>query len=440
MSSSLHGRYDVIVIGAGASGLMAALEASKRGATCLVLEAGQEALSKFLASPKQLCQLSPAELAPTAYQGQEARFTEPVLQRWGSFQLQRYWAELGLATRIIEGALCPYSQQSRSVVQVLLAALRSQGTRIQLNSRVERLLVHPHLQLERNEVDERYSVVLSNGQIYQAASVVLATGGMAAPALGSDGSGYQLYTSNGHRLVRPRPALVPLVLEGVPLSLAGLSLPVGLTVEADQEAVYRSVDEVTFTDSGLTGKVILNFSNAISEGMNRGKVYRLLLDFLPDQSEEEALQLVKRVQRYQADSQAPFWGISYLPERLSMLLYEQRYQDLIRARGFKPRSLKRVDQVKFSDLDDSFLRRLIQLAKQYPFRVLGTKGFGFAQACSGGLATSEFNAYTMQSLKHAGLFACGEVLDVLGPSGGYNLHWAFASGLTAGQQAAMRRI
>lgn len=420
--------------------MAAALEASRRGARCLVLEGMDSPGKKILASGNGRCNLTNLNITANDYHSSHLDFCAGVLEQWSCRAMRRYWAQLGLATREEEDRIYPYSLQARSVLRVIAEALRNSSCKINLDSKVNGIKMHQPINLGGERKQPYYTVYTTDGRHYTAPAVILASGGMAAPALGSDGSGYALFTELGHRLIHPQPALVQLLADGIPKRLSGTRCRVSLRLGGRHGKGYAPESgELLFTDYGLSGICALNLSAGIAHVLQKGRAIALHIDFLPDIIPESALKITKALRESQPNSPASAWGLSYLPEKLSALLFAQLGRELQQAHGVTPRRLSHVEQLCLADLDDETLFRLVRYAKDWTCRITGTKGFGFAQVTRGGLDTQDFNPYTLQSLICPGLFACGEVLDVDGRCGGYNLHWAFASGNVAGQNAALIR-
>ncbi len=435
--------YDVIVIGGGASGLSAALAASKRGARCLVLERLDAPGKKILASGNGRCNLSNAKLSPAYFRGSEPRFTEPVLSLWTVQEMLSFWKDLGLATRQEEDRYYPYSLQARSVLNILTASLLQSTCNLKTGKKVEHIQYRPALKLKASEAKykESFLITCSDGERFVARKLILCAGGMAAPALGTDGSAYRLYEDLGHRLIKPRPALVQLTCPHLPKRLSGIRCRVGLQLKLESGACPKEYGELLFTDYGLSGICILNLSEWVEKALEEQSKLYIGIDFLPDRSEEQAVELVNNLLRHEALTPALYWGVGFLPEKISVILYEQLYLRSRKALGYHSRkAVSSVDEQKLGDLTEAEIKRLVKNAKSWLIEVNGTKGFAFAQISTGGLATGDFNAYTLESLRVPGLYAAGEVLDVHGPSGGFNLHWAFASGAVAGQQAALALV
>lgn len=441
--SNRPARYDVIVVGGGAAGLCAGLAAAQRGASTLILESQDSPGKKILASGNGRCNMSNMKLSPAHYSGEIMRFTEPVLSLWTAQHMLKYWHDMGLATRTEEDRVYPYSLQAKSVLNILTATLAHSGCALKTQQKVSGIEYHPPLKLKEHEENRGADFLLrtADGSCYQAKRIILCCGGMAAPALGTDGESYELYLKHGHRLIKPRPALVQLTCPRLPKRLSGIRSRVALTLKLDSGAVLHEKGELLFTDYGLSGICVMNLAEWVERGLEEKAKLHLSIDFLPDMQVEKACEFVRTLCKTEPLTPALYWGVGLLPEKLSVVIYEQVFVALKKARGYESRKVSgAAEEMQLAQLSDEQIRRLVETAKAWLVELNGTKGFGYAQVTAGGLAARDFNPYTLESLLLPGLFAAGEVLDVHGPCGGYNLHWAFASGSTAGQQAALSLV
>ncbi|MCL2532439.1 MAG: aminoacetone oxidase family FAD-binding enzyme [Oscillospiraceae bacterium] len=362
--------YDVIIIGAGASGLAAAITAAQAGESVLVLERMPRAGKKILATGNGRCNVSNRHAATHEYHNKH--FAAPALQAFGAAQCEAFFHGLGLALwEDAEGRLYPRSNMAASV----LDALRFGATR----AGAEMLCDTAAAQLARTNGE---FVVNSK---WHARRVIIAAGGCAAPAHGSDGSGFALLRDLGHTIITPKPALVQLRCNWPLLpSLKGLRVRARAALKYDDEVLRESEGEILFTDDGISGIAAMELSLAYRPGCT------IELDLLPDYTHE---QLENLLTQWQTD--LPLAGL--LPKRVAEAVVKS---------GQSP--------------------------KKIALPVMGTRDFLHAQVTAGGADVREFDPHTLQSKLVPGLFACGEVLDVHGGCGGFNLHWAWASGVLAG--------
>ena len=416
--------YDVIIIGGGAAGLSAALSASGQGAKTLVLEAAPRVGRKILASGNGRCNL--ANMRSSPYPGNDA-FAGRVLAQRPAEAVLSFFHALGLMTIEEEGGrVYPACGQAAAVLDVLRLQLERQ--------RVPILTEAPAARIERTKAG--YRVHTPQGA-FEARALVAACGGMAGGKLGHDGSAYRLLTELGHTLVPPFPALCPLAAEkGAVKGLSGLRLPAILFLCRKKGGLYaakpRDRDETLcscqgealFTDYGVSGICAMQLGRKAQEEHERTGAWPMLyLDFSP------MLGLAPR----------QFGGVR---SGLSALCHVRDVEALLRQRehilpldalltGLAPRLLSQR-------LRGQSIPELARSLAAFPVPLTGVRGMEAAQVTAGGLSVAEFDGGTLESRKLPGLFAAGEMLDVDGDCGGFNLMFAFASGLIAGENAARK--
>lgn len=400
---------DVIIIGGGAAGLTAALSASKQGANVAVLEAAPRIGRKILASGNGRCNL--ANLGEMRYNGDKA-LAEAVLENCPVEKVLRFFHSLGLMTvEEAGGRVYPACGQAAAVLDVLRLTLERQGVRVVCEA--------PVTKLEKTKMGFRLSTPEGT---FEARSVVATFGGMAGGKLGHDGGAYQLLTAFGHTLVPPRPALTALITEKKAVKgLSGLRLPARLTLCDGTKPVEAAQGEALFTDYGVSGVCAMQLSRAAGELLNKGKQPTLYLDF------SSMLGLTPRIYDRVAAGD-PFVNVLLLLSCLKERQHNLPKEALLT--GLAPRLL--ADRIKGLPLTE-----MAKALAAFPAKVIGVRSMENAQVTAGGIRGSEFDPQTLQSKKCPGLFAAGEALDVDGDCGGYNLQFAFASGLIAGGNAAL---
>ena len=385
---------DVLVLGAGASGLICAREAAGRGLNVTVLERGSVPARKLAVSGGGKANFTNRRVTPQDYRcdGPEgSAFCAPALRAFAPAAILRMVRQWHLPFEEREHGQLFLTVPAQKLIQALLADCRQRGCRIQCDNAVESL----------NFVNGVFEAHTPKG-LWRAPVVVLAMGSPAWPQAGGSGHGYRLAQQLGHSLVPPQPALTPLLLpQGHSLtSLSGISLPVRISLEKHQWQ-----DHLLFTHSGLSGPVALKASLFWESGM------QVCVDFLPDRN-------------FKALLDAPEAGKQTARALLGRLLPQRLVDALL------PQESARK---KIAELSRPTRNSLIEAVHCHNLAPVGAAGLKKAEVCRGGVQTGEIDPQTMQSRLCPGLFITGEMLDVTGLLGGYNLHWAWASGMAAGK-------
>ncbi len=398
----------VLVIGGGASGILAALTAAEDPQNkVLLLERQQRIGRKLLATGNGRCNLSNTGAGPAHYHGEEPDFVRPALERFPPEEALDFFHRLGLLTvEEYGGRVYPLSDSANSVLDVLRFALDKAG--------VEQRCAAPARSVRREK--RGFTVETDEGALY-ADRLILACGGAAGGKLGGGMDGYRLAKSLGHRRTGLYPALVQLTTAPeYPRALKGVRAACRLRLKRRDTELAAAEGELQFTEKGVSGPVSFEVSRAAATG---GEGLTLEIRFLPFGADAEAL-LAKRQDAFPALPAAEiFTGM--LHNRLGRMLVKYAGVD-----ASKP----------LRELDGEERRRLAQAAVAFRLPVTGTEGFDSAQVTAGGLRTEEFDPETLESRLVPGLFACGELLDVDGDCGGFNLQWAWASGRLAGRLGA----
>lgn len=406
----------VIVIGGGASGLMAAGQAAQKGAKVLLLEKMNRPGSKILISGKGRCNLT--NTAPIQeflnHFNRSGRFLRQAFSQFFSPQLMDFFEANGLPLVCERGGrVFPQSGRAEDVLATLLSWLSSCGVIPNCKQQVSQLLID----------GKAIAGVICNGSTIAGDSVIIATGGASYPATGSTGDGYTFARQAGHSIVEPRPALVPLLTADSRLHhLAGLDLRnIGVRVWADGKRRINDFGEVGFTRSGIGGPVILTHSRNIIEWLESGSQVTVALDLKPALDERKLDGRLRRdfQQRHGVTLQSVLRGL--LPPQLVPVCLELSNLDGSQLAG----TISAEDRA-----------RLRIWLKDFRFALSGHRPLREGIVTAGGVMVKEVNPQTMESLLVDGLYFCGEVLDVDGDTGGYNLQAAFSTGWVAGRAAA----
>lgn len=398
----------VAVIGGGAAGMMAALEAASRGAAVSVFERQARVGRKLAVTGNGRCNLTNLQASPAHYHGSQAGFVVPALQCFGAEETIARFRELGLLTvSQADGRVYPLSDSASSVVDVLRYAMDAAGIRLMSGCEVRAIAPEKG----------GYRLTWPEGELH-ADRVIVACGGAAGERFGGSRLGYRLLERLGHGCTQLRCGLVQLRSSNrFCRSLKGIRADAQVSVLSGETLLARSEGEVQFTDYGLSGPAIFEIS---AEALSRPDTV-ISLDLLRDVGEEELCSLLLR--RAKSTPQL------HLEDALIGTVQNRIGRVLVSACGLSP-------SAPISSLDQVAARLLARECKTFRFPVTGDMGMDNAQVTVGGIVTGEFDPVTMESRLHPGLYACGEVLDVDGDCGGYNLQWAWSSGRAAGAAAA----
>lgn len=396
----------VIVIGGGASGILAALTAAEdKNHRVLLLERQQRIGRKLLATGNGRCNLTNSAAAPENYHGENPAFALPALEAFPPQAALDYFHGLGLLTQEEEGGrVYPLSNSANSVLDVLRFALDK--------ARVEQRCSTLVKNVRREK--QGFTVETETERLH-ADQLILACGGAAGAKLGGVMDGYQLAKALGHKRTGLYPALVQLTTEPeYPRAVKGVRVQCSLRLKRKAFLLARAKGELQFTETGVSGPAAFDLSRAAATG---GEGLSLHIALLP-RSAGELKELFRRRREQYPELPAS--------EILTGMLHNRLGRMVVKYAGLNANA-------PLSSLDEEELERLAAACLDFTLPVTGTEGFDNAQVTAGGLRTSDFDPRTMQSRLVPGLFACGELLDVDGDCGGYNLQWAWASGRLAGR-------
>lgn len=395
---------NVCVIGGGAAGMLAALTAAENGHRVLLLERQSRVGRKLLATGNGRCNLSNYHVSPAHYHG-GAGFCDFALSQFDVGKTLQYFASLGLLTVSEDsGRIYPMSNMAGSVLDVLRYALERPEIDLQTGQTVTAVRKMPEGFSVKTETDT-----------FSARCLILAAGGAAGSKVGGGMDGYRLAKSLGHHRTALYPSLVQLKTDPTyPRALKGVKAQCGISICRGSQVLARNSGEVLFTEYGVSGPAIFDLSRSVSAG---GSDLTCLLNFFPDWEEAEVLHWFSQRQAAMAAHEASTLLTGSCHTRLGQMICKSAGFTNQRAAG-----LTRDD-----------LRRIARQATHFALPITGTCGFDQAQVTAGGLDTSEFDPRTLQSRLVPGLYACGELLDIDGDCGGYNLQWAWSSGRLAGK-------
>ena len=406
-------KFEVIVVGAGPAGLLAAGSAAEGGGRVLVLEKMRQEGRKLLITGKGRCNITnDAELGEfIQHVHPNGRFLRTAFGHFFSQDILQILHDYDVETTCERGGrYFPSSNRSADVLSALLKWVHERKVEIRCGQRVEKLLIE----------EQTIRGVQANGQVYGAAKVILATGGKSYPATGSNGEGYELARSAGHSLVPVRPSLVPLETEGgVAQKLQGLTLKnVRATVWVNDRKSGEDFGEMIFTHFGLSGPIILTLSRIVVDALHQKSKVELSIDLKTALDEQKLDARLLRDLDESGKKRISSLFRSWLPTSLIPV-----FMDLL---GIDP-------EKEAHQLSSKERKRIRNLMKDLRFTVTGHRSFKEAIITAGGIPTTEISSKTMESKLVSGLYFAGEMIDVDAETGGYNLQIAYSTGWLAGR-------
>ncbi len=409
---------EVVIIGGGASGLVAAIVAARRGAKVCLLERLSRVGKKILVTGNGRCNITNTQLKANCYHTSSEVY--PIMgpiERFGYEETKTFFEELGIAFLVEGQKVYPCSEQATSVLDVLRMEAERLQVEILTDVKVTDLFYKK----------DGWQIVGEQGQTYASKKVIVATGGMANASLGCDGTGYNLLKRLGHQITPTFPILVHM-LSSSPYCkmMMGTKVKADVKIEVEGKVMREDYGEVLFTEDGLSGPPIFQLSRIASRAKLEKQSAKVVIDLFKDISYDEMVSLLyERIARH--------------PERS----IEELFIGLLHKRIIVP-VLKAATIVQIGrpceNLEYDEIARIATTLKGFTFPVEGTRGYKYAQVTAGGVKIEEVDLSTMGSLKAKDLYITGEVLDVDGDCGGYNLQWAWSTGFIAGESVSRNGV
>lgn len=401
----------VAVIGGGAAGMMAAITAAREGVKVTILEHKDRIGKKILSTGNGRCNFTNTFQTPACYRSDNRDFAWNIIQKFNVEKTISFFKELGIYPKDRNGYLYPYSDQAAAILEVLQIEIAKLN--ICVMTEINVLDIQPVKRGIRVTTDKKTITV---------DSVILACGSKAAPVTGSDGSGYQLAKLLGHRIVPVLPALVQLrCAEKFYKSISGVRVQGTVEIYADDISLASDTGEIQLTNYGISGIPVFQVSRYAAKAIYQKQSVTAVLNFMPDMNKDEFL--------------------SFLQERITLCPHKTLDEFFI---GIFPKKLCELwirlsrlpKEMRVSDLSGEQLEKLVLLIQHLRTHITETNAFEQAQICCGGVDTTEINPDTLESNYVPEIYFAGELLDVDGICGGYNLQWAWSSGFVAGREAA----
>ena len=401
----------IAIIGGGASGMMAGITAKKLGADVTIFERNSRVGKKLLSTGNGRCNITNENVLERDSEGnllhyfsQDIKFCEFALNEFDDKSLLDFFGELGVLFRCENGKYYPYSETASTILDVMRLYCEKLGVEVVADSDVKDITEKNGFNILGRKFDK----------------VIIACGGMSSPHLGTDGSGYNLLLSFGHKRTKLCPAITQVKTDNkFTKQLKGIKCNADVTAFCGKKAIRKEYGQVLFTDYGLSGPPVFQISSCFDENAADMSIE---LDFMPEFSFTEVLDNLNKIK-------TNAFMNNFTADSFLMPMFSKKIGQIIMKYCDIPLS------TEVSTFNPHTLKKIADAIKHFRLEVSGTKGFTNAQVTKGGIVVEDFNNRTMESKLKKGLYACGEVLDVTGDCGGYNLQWAFSSGYIAGRSA-----
>lgn len=405
---------EIIIIGAGAAGLTAAIYGARTGAKVTVLEHTDKAGKKILSTGNGKCNITNRFQDISCYRGKDSSFSIKVLEKFNENNTIEFMESMGILCKEKNGYVYPRSEQASTVREGLLMECAN-------------LCVNIEYEVEISKIEKKadsfilFTNTKEGKKTYQCKKLILATGSKAMPKSGSDGSGYDLAKSLGLKVIKPLPALVQLKCnEGIQKQAAGVRCGAKIQLLVQEELVAEEEGELQITNYGISGIVVMQISRFAVKALDMGKEVMAVIDFFPEMEEEELYQKLFHMMKKFPQKTVEEILSGFMNGKLAIAL-------------LKEMGIKR--DFKASKCDENYVQGMVEYLKTYRIEVTGSNTFAEAQVCQGGVATEEVDSTTMETKKVNGLYVVGELLDIDGTCGGYNLQFAWSTGAIAGRHA-----
>ena len=414
----MKNKFDAIIIGGGAAGMMAAIVATRKGKNILIVEKNQKLGKKILVTGNGRCNISNENVTkdlsrPIHYFGTEPKFVLNALNQFGVYETKQFFRELGIELKEEDnGRLFPVSNQAQAVVDVLEYEMK--------NLEIKTAKPNVPKVIKYDEKAELFEIVLTDGRHVFAPKLVISTGGKSHEKLGTSGDGYRYAEQFGHTITPLFPAHVPVLVKS-PLchSLQGVKVEVNIKAYANNKVFTENHGTIMFAHFGLSAPAILEISRDIAEQtLIKQNPVAVEVNFLPQINKDQLDQYLIERWKQSPNKSLGFSLVGLLPYKVFPAILETEGID---------------SSQKVSEVTKKTRNRISRLLQSYRFDINGIRGFDDAHFTAGGVSVKEVHPETLASKKQQGLYFCGEILDIDGECGGYNLQWAWSSGYIVGK-------
>ncbi|MBU3190090.1 NAD(P)/FAD-dependent oxidoreductase [Clostridium bowmanii] len=407
-------KHSLIIVGGGAAGLTSALIAKDLGIDVAIIEGSDRVGKKILTTGNGRCNISNTNINIDRYHSENPNFSKNTLDSFTINHTIDFFGNLGIPLVTLDGGkMFPMSLQASSVLDILRFSLEEKNIPVYINTKAKQII-------KKNKC---FKILTADDITYECEKLIIATGGKSSPKTGSDGSGYTLAKQLGHSVISPVPALVQLKLNYDRLkALSGVKFDGNAEIFIDNKSIQKEFGEILFTDYGISGPPILQLSRTASYALAKNNKVSLHIDLLPTISAEDLKIFLESHWSIFRDRSLNDSLIGIINKKvIPIILKHAKIEDIHKS---------------CCDLELTEKNSIYELLKKWKFEVSGTNSFSNAQVTAGGINTKEINPQTLESNIVPNLYFAGEILDVDGDCGGFNLQWAWSSGAIAAINAS----
>lgn len=407
MGKNKNKQYDLIVIGAGAAGMMAAITAARNDNSVCVIEKLDKVGKKLLATGNGKCNFTNSVMHRECFHGDDA-FIKFVLNQFTVEDCLAFFHSIGIFPKNKNGYYYPNSEQASAITNAFLYEMERLNVKLSLETCVM------GISSEQNQV-----CVSTNKGEYIGKRLVIATGLLAAPKLGSDGSLFEIIKSLGHRFTPILPALCGFYCKGINFKqVSGVRAQGTVTAYVDNQKCAEDTGEIQFTDYGLSGIPVFQISRHLSKGLYEKRNVTIQVNLLPDLDSEAIIKELNHRKSIGRCMPITFLLNGLINQKLADMIFEKA----------------NIDKMRYADsISCDEVQKIAILLQEIPVKVTKYRDFEFAQVCTGGIPVADIHTETLESKLTSNIYFAGEILDVDGICGGYNLHFAWATGYLAGK-------
>lgn len=401
-------KHDILIIGGGASGIVAAIHGKDLGCDCAIIEGEDRIGKKILTTGNGRCNISNKNISLDRYHSSNTLFFKDTLESFNLKDTIDFFYSLGLPITTLDGGkMYPLSLQASSVIDILRLAIDDRNIPIYLNNKVKSI-----------KSSNKGFVVETNNHMFTCKKILLCTGGKSMAKTGSDGSGYNLAKNLGHRIINPVPALVQLKLESKHLkSLSGIKFNGEAEIIVNNKSIRKEEGEILFTNYGISGPPILQLSRIASVNLCNNSSTFIKINMFPNKTKEELSDFL--------DNHFGLFSYRSVCDALIGVINKKLIPTILKICGLTD------IHMPCYNIDWKFKQNLLNILQNWQFKVIDTNSFSNSQVTCGGIDTAKVNPKTLESTLVKGLYFSGEILDVDGDCGGFNLQWAWSSGINA---------